>query len=97
MEELGSINAVLKMAARDLEKARARDKLMAEKKMGRDDRSGKFVSGSAARKGNSVTVVTEKVSRGKIGSYTLRTVDSGRFTAAKRAAGASLKRSLKDK
>lgn len=42
------------------------------------------------RGSKSVTVITEKTSGGKVGSYAVRSVDTGRFNEAKRLAGSVL-------
>ena len=66
---------------------------MAAKKIERDARSGKFVTGRDAPSGKFVTVITDKKSGGKIGSYSVRTVDSKRFMAATRSANTVLRES----
>jgi hypothetical protein len=53
---------------------------MAEKNALRESRDGRFV-----------TVITDKKASGKVGSYEVRTADSGRFIAAKRAANTALR------
>ena len=52
---------------------------MATTKVMRDGRDGRFV-----------TIISDKKSSGKVGSYEVRTVDSVRFKAAKKAANTAL-------
>ena len=66
---------------------------MATKKIERNAPSGKFVTGRDARSGQFITVITDKKSKGKIGSYSVRTVDSKRFKAATRSANTVLRES----
>jgi len=53
---------------------------METKKALRENPSGKFV-----------TVITQKRSTGKVGSYEVRTVDTGRFRSAMKAANTVLR------
>lgn len=61
---------------------------MATNSTGRSAATGRFVVKPDKQ---SVTVITEKVSHGKVGSYKVRTVHSGRFRSATQAASSSLK------